>query len=128
MVGLDSIVMAQMKKLREQYVKDDIFNRFLYGGIHDLDPPIGPLVYVLWKGKVAVTTWSCSGHVGTHLIDQGSAVLPDHFVYQPGMLFFNEGSDAAYTEFHEELNRVKGKYSFAKMQSNSNGVNAIPFF
>jgi hypothetical protein len=47
---------------------DPEFDKFLYGGIHDLDEPMGSLVYNLYKAGIQ-TTWSCSGHTGRFLAD-----------------------------------------------------------
>lgn len=59
----------------QDYRKDAKFNAFLTGGVRDLEPHVGQLVYELWK-KDIVTRYSCEGHIGTydHLRERNSLV------------------------------------------------------
>lgn len=66
---------------------DPEFEKMLYGGVHDLDEPVGKLVYNLWKSGIQ-TTRSCSGHIGRFLDDAGNA-YDNLFVYLPGHLDCN---------------------------------------
>ena len=66
---------------------DSDFEKFLYGGVHDLEEPVGELVYNLWKRGIE-TTWSCAGHIGKFLIDAGNATN-GYFAYEDGKLFYS---------------------------------------
>lgn len=50
---------------------DPQFNKDLYGGVRDLDEPVGRLVYALYKDPTIETSWSCSGHIGNPCHDVG---------------------------------------------------------
>ncbi len=94
---------------------DPEFDKFLYGGIHDLDEPIGSLVYNLYKAGIQ-TTWSCSGHTGRFLVDGtgGPNAAAGNQVYQPGLLFYKNTPQAdILTRKLEEITKL---HSFAFLE------------
>ena len=66
----------------EDIFGDKGFDNFLYGGIHDLDEPVGMVVYDLYRSKLVTTTWSCSGHIAPWLNNKSGYAL--------GILRWNE--------------------------------------
>ncbi len=96
---------------------DSKFDKWLYGGVHDLDEDIGMLIYYLYKLDFIKTTWSCSGHIGKHLMDAGNSSRENYFVYQPGILFFEIKIENDHSKhFIQELAKLVNNYKFASLK------------
>lgn len=100
----------------EDLFKDAAFDQFLYGGVHDLDRDIGNLVYTIYQKNAALTSWSCSGHVGTYLLDVGRSSRPTtHYVYHPGLLFFSVDDSIHQRAFLHECQEFVAQHAFARL-------------
>ena len=85
---------------------DSEFEKFLYGGIKDLDEPVGKLVHNLYRAGIK-TTWSCSGHIYQFNEDAGGKALPENQVYQCGKLFYCDTlKSLRLTKKLEEITKV----------------------
>lgn len=91
---------------------DPKFERFLEGGISDLEEEVGLLVYNLYKAGIQ-TTWSCTGHIANFLEDGGGNASSGNLVYQPGLLFY-KNTPKAYV-LTRELEGVVKFHDFAKL-------------
>ncbi|MEI6732195.1 MAG: hypothetical protein WCK90_05980 [archaeon] len=96
---------------------DPEFDRWLDGGVHDLDEDIGRLVYALYKKKIVDTTgcYSCSGHVGRST-NSGHSTRPDtHHVYDMGALRFRITEQNPLGErFVHDVERKVAQHIFAR--------------
>jgi len=95
----------------EDIFNDDDFNTFLYGGIKDLDEPLGKLVYRLYQDPGIQTGWSCSGHIGETLTDRGS-VQEGYFAYMPGILKYSSKGDH---DLNRRLIEISNSHNFAEI-------------
>jgi len=93
---------------------DPKFESFLYGGVRDLDEPVGQLVYNLWKSEIQ-TTGSCSGHIAAFLEDGGGSSIGGYLAYQPGTLFYMPKNAERLTARLEDATE---KYPFAELRKN----------
>ncbi|HME86994.1 MAG TPA: hypothetical protein VKE88_01125 [Candidatus Nanoarchaeia archaeon] len=73
----------------EDIFKDPVFAKQLYGGVKDLDPDVGTLIYKIYNLPFINTGWSCSGHIGKSIPQEMlSTKREGYFVYLPGNMKF----------------------------------------
>ena len=72
--------------------KNSEFENFLYGGIKDLEEPVGRLVYNLYKNGI-ITDWSCSGHIGKFIQGSEKNAIEGNYAYDCGRLHYKEGNN-----------------------------------
>ena len=94
---------------------DPNFDKFLYGGVRDLEEPLGQLVYNLYKAKIK-TTDSCSGHIGKFILGSEKNALLGNYAYDCGRLQY-EASDKALI-LTNKLKEITGVHSFARIKKN----------
>ena len=94
---------------------DASFERFLVGGVKDLDEGIGQLVYEVYRKKLVETIWSCSGHIGD-IIDGNTSTRPQtHFVYNCGKFFYKVLPERNSELFSLSLKREVSECAFARI-------------
>ena len=97
----------------EDIFHDPEFTRF-GDGVKELDEDIGRLVYTLFKTKLLETKWSCSGHIGTYLLDVGRSSRPEtHHIYATGLLFFNVPNNDKSKSFFDITKSLVAQTPFA---------------
>jgi hypothetical protein len=89
------------------------FEKFLYGGVRDLDEPVAELVYNLWKANIQ-TTWSCSGHIGKWIPSSEKSAIEGHYAYDAGRLHYKITSQSEILT--QRLQQVCDEYSFANLK------------
>jgi hypothetical protein len=95
---------------------DPEFERFLYGGVRDLEEPVGELVYNLWK-KGIEPTWSCGGHIGKWIPQAEKQAITGYYAYEQGRLCYSITEEAIpLTKKLLEIIRV---YPFASLNPSS---------
>ncbi|MBS3070933.1 hypothetical protein J4407_01370 [Candidatus Pacearchaeota archaeon] len=104
----------------EDIFNDAAFDRWLYGGVHDLDEDVGKLIYNMYNLKKRFgfikTNWSCSGHVGKWLIE-GRSSMEGFWIYNLGLLGFEILNNNPNSEnFMKNLSAIVEKYKFAELK------------
>jgi hypothetical protein len=93
---------------------DQEFEKMLYGGVHDLEEPVGRLVYNLWKAKIK-TSWSCAGHVGKFICNSEKNAIVGYFAFDEGKLLYTPNQNSAVlTDKLEEV--VRRNDHFARLE------------
>ncbi len=96
----------------EDIFKDEKFEKFLYGGVRDLEEPVGQLIYNLWKAGIT-TEWSCSGHIGKTIGPSEKLAIDGHYVYDAGRLYYKTTPNSE--PLKSKLIEICTKHSFATL-------------
>ncbi len=100
----------------ENIFNDPKFEKILYGGVRDLDEPVGLLIYNLYKAGIK-TIWSCSGHIDRFNEDAGGNALPENQVYRAGRLWYEYTSKTEILT--AKLNEIVLNNNFAELLKNN---------
>ena len=95
---------------------DPQFDKMLYGGVNDLEEPVGRLIYNLWKANIS-TVWSCVGHIGLWLPSSEKRATRGNYVYDAGRLFYKPTEKAR--PLTKKLEQIGENFSFAQLSLGS---------
>ena len=103
----------------EDQFNDSQFDKMLYGGVKDLEEPIGRLVYNLWRAEVS-TIWSCTGHIGAWLPSSEKKAIDGNYVYDAGKLLYKVHAQSS--PLTKKLEQICERFSFAQLSSNPSEI------
>jgi len=103
----------------EDIFNDLKFDKMLYGGVRDLEEPVGRLVYNLWKAEIP-TIWSCAGHIGSFLPSSEKKATDGNYAYDAGKLIYKNRSRA--NPLTQKLEQIGERFPFAQLSLNPSEV------